>query len=81
MPSEKIGSQLSHYQTFWQHKPWWCQPWSILSTGAAGMGAAFLAYRHLHAPLWLVAPFLMAILFWWYVFLVLVPNQDASTKA
>jgi hypothetical protein len=44
------------------------------------MGATFLAYRHLHAPLWLVGSFLMGILIWWYLFLVLVPNQDASSE-
>lgn len=61
-------------ESFWQHKPWWCQPWSILLTGSLGMGLAGLAYQRLSAPLWLVLPWLGLILAWWFLFLVLVPS-------
>lgn len=64
--------------TFWQHKPWWCQPWSILLTGTIAIGLDALAYQRLSAPLWLVLPFLFCILAWWFLFLVLVP---AAAKA
>lgn len=81
-PNETQGntSQISSSAAFWQHKPWWCQPWSILSTGGAGIGGGLLAYRKLHAPLWLVVPFLIGILIWWFLFLVLVPSKEASLK-
>lgn len=67
------NTALSRYKLFWLQKPWWCQPWSILLTGSAAIGACVLAYRHLHAPWWLVTPVLMAILGWWLLFLVMVP--------
>ena len=66
MPSGGTGG-------FWSHKPWWCQPWSILLTGTIGIGLDAFAWRQLSAPLWLVLPVLLAILAWWFLFLVLVP--------
>jgi hypothetical protein len=63
---------------FWQHKPWWCQPWSILLTGVLVIGFAGLAYLRFAAPLWLVLPVILGIGAWWVLFLVLVP---AAAKA
>jgi len=64
---------LVRYRLFWHHKPWWCQPWSIVLTGSLGIGTALLAKRLVPLPWWLVAPVLMTILGWWLLFLVLVP--------
>jgi hypothetical protein len=65
--------------TFWQHKPWWCQPWSILLTGSLGIALAGLLYLRFSAPLWLVLPWTVLILAWWFLFLVLVPSA-ANTE-
>jgi hypothetical protein len=64
---------LARYRLFWHHKPWWCQPWSIVLTGSLAIGAGLTAQRLVPLPWWLVAPALMAILSWWLLFLVLVP--------
>lgn len=64
---------LSIYILFWQHKPWWCQPWSILITGASVIALALLAYQHFQLPFWMVLPPLIGILSWWGLFLVIVP--------
>ncbi|MFM9071933.1 MAG: DUF6737 family protein [Cyanobium sp.] len=72
-PSQPPSAPLDRYRLFWHHKPWWCQPWSILLTGSIGIGTAGFAYGRAHAPLWLVAPVLLAILGWWFLFLVMVP--------
>ena len=54
---------------FWSLKPWWCQPWSILLTGAAVIaGSWFLLHRW-----WISAPVAVAVLAWWGLFLVVVP--------
>jgi hypothetical protein len=66
---------------FWGHKPWWCQPWSILLTGALGIAVDGLLYFRFAFPLWLVLPVLLLILAWWVLFLLLVPsaaNLDSS---
>ncbi|MFM1798494.1 MAG: hypothetical protein RLZZ117_772 [Cyanobacteriota bacterium] len=59
---------------FWQHKPWWCQPWTIVLTGVLALALDALLYLRFSLPLWLVAPPALAILSWWLLFLWIVPN-------
>jgi hypothetical protein len=59
-------------------KPWWCQPWSILSTGVVVILLAGLAHQRFAVPLWLVLPVVLAILAWWVLFLVIVPASFAA---
>ncbi|MEB3334737.1 MAG: DUF6737 family protein [Cyanobacteriota bacterium] len=66
--------------SFWQLKPWWCQPWSILLTGTVLMTLAGLAHQRFAVPLWIVLPFVLAILGWWLLFLVVVPASYASSQ-
>ena len=54
---------------FWSLKPWWCQPWSILATGAGISGISWLVLHRL----WITLPLTAVILGWWWLFLVLVP--------
>ena len=55
---------------FWSLKPWWCQPWSILSTGVAiSMTSWLLLHR-----LWISLPLSAVVIGWWWLFLVLVPS-------
>lgn len=56
--------------TIWQHKPWWCQPWSILLTGGA---VVILSWLWLQLW-WLTVLVSGAVLAWWCLFLVLVPR-------
>jgi hypothetical protein len=56
--------------TIWEHKPWWCQPWSILLTGIA---AVALSWLWLHRW-WITGPVSAAVLVWWTLFLFLVPR-------
>ncbi|MFM7360617.1 MAG: DUF6737 family protein [Cyanobium sp.] len=53
----------------WSHKPWWCQPWSILLTGVALISGSWVVLR----LWWITAPLTAAVLLWWWLFLVLVP--------
>ncbi len=56
--------------SIWDSKPWWCQPWTILLTGAAVIGTSWwLLHR-----VWITALVSLAILAWWLLFLVLVPR-------
>jgi len=55
--------------SIWSHKPWWCQPWSILLTGCLAVaGSWWLLQRW-----WISALVAAAVLLWWGLFLVLVP--------
>jgi hypothetical protein len=62
---------MAHPTDFWGLKPWWCQPWSIVLTGiTVALGSWVLLHRW-----WLTAPLALAVLLWWWLFLVLVPAQ------
>jgi len=55
--------------SIWQTKPWWCQPWSIVLTGAAVVLASwFVLHRW-----WVTLPVAIGVGLWWAVFLLLVP--------
>lgn len=61
--------------SFWAHKPYWCQPWSILLTGTLFV----LGARQLfHGNNIVTALAAVPILVWWYLFLVLVPANYRS---
>lgn len=66
-PQPKLGRE-----TFspWHYKPWWCQPWSILLTGAI---AIFLPAWFTRNP-WLTAGVALPISLWWGYFLILWPR-------
>ena len=56
-------------QSIWLLKPWWCQPWSITSTGIGAVATSwFLLERW-----WLTVAAAAAVLIWWWLFLVVVP--------
>ena len=56
----------------WSHKPAWCQPWTIISTGIVLVaGVRWISHESLIWTLLSAAP----ILLWWYVFLVLYPQE------
>ena len=59
------GEDLS----IWTHKPWWCQPWSILLTGVAVVTISWLLFGRW----WLTLVVSIGVLLWWGLFLVLVP--------
>lgn len=55
--------------SIWQHKSWWCQPWSILLSGCLAVAASWLL---LH--LWWISGLVgLVVLAWWGLFLVLMP--------
>lgn len=60
--------------SIWQHKPWWCQPWTIVLTGTlVPTGVWLLTHRW-----WLTLPVVLGALVWWLVFLHLVPKSYAE---
>lgn len=61
----------------WQHKPAWCQPWTIILTGLMVISASWLLFHRW----WVSVPIAALILMWWGYFLVLYPrlvNQMAN---
>ena len=58
----------------WDHKPAWCQPWSIMLTGTVIIAGSWLV---LHT-LWLTILVSLAIIAWWVYFLILYPKMFAQ---
>ena len=56
-------------ESLWNHKPWGCQPWSILLTGVVVVGGSWWLLR----LWWISAPLALGVLVWWWLFLVAVP--------
>ena len=55
---------------FWQKKPWWCQPWSILLTGVGLLVAGWWMTQRW----WIVVGLACPVVVWWWLFLVLAPR-------
>ena len=75
MPQDR---DLEAAGTIWSHKPWWCQPWSILLTGTGVILASWIMLK-----LWWVTTLVgAAVSAWWLLFLVLVPRawREALTQ-
>jgi hypothetical protein len=62
----------------WEHKPWWCQPWTIILTGITIVAGSWLLFQ----TIWLTLPIAILIVLWWTYFLIVVPqmlaNQDVD---
>lgn len=54
----------------WDYKPWWCQPWSIISTGLSlGVGSWMIV-----GNLWFTTFLAFLIMIWWIYFLIIYPR-------
>lgn len=66
--------ETSREFNIWDRKPWWCQPWSILLTGAMLIFASWLIFHRL----WVTAIVAMPIGVWMGYFLLVFPRVMAQ---
>ena len=58
-------------KSFWEGKPFWCQPWSIISFGVLVLFSSWRLFNNI-----VFTSFLTFFVFvWWIVFLILAPNS------
>ena len=58
-------------KSFWNSKPFWCQPWSIISFGILVLLCSLKLFNNL-----IITYFLAFFIFlWWILFLIIVPNS------
>ena len=56
---------------FWDSKPYWCQPWSIIGFGIVSIFSIWKVFNNL-----IITSIVSLIIFsWWAVFLILAPNS------
>ena len=61
-------------KSFWDSKPYWCQPWSIISVGVLVPVFSWKLFNNS-----IITTMLSFIIFlWWVVFLILAPNLYQS---
>ncbi len=58
-------------KSFWDSKPYWCQPWSIISFGVLVLISSWKLFNNL--LLTSIIAFLVVV--WWILFLILAPNS------
>jgi hypothetical protein len=63
--------------SIWQHKPWWCQPWSILLTGITIISGSWLVFQRL----WITALVAIPILAWMGFFILVYPKAMQSAAS
>jgi hypothetical protein len=66
----------SQSPSVWQHKPWWCQPWSILLTGITLIGGSWLIFK----IIWLTIIIAIPILTWMIFFLIIYPKLAIESE-
>jgi hypothetical protein len=71
-----LGLLMTPSALFWSQKPWWCQPWSIISTGLIVSASSWVMLQRW----WITAPVVAGVLVWWWLFLVLVPTATAADQ-
>ena len=55
---------------FWELKPYWCQPWSIISFGIFSIAFSWILFNN-----FIITTIIgIFIIIWWAVFLILAPN-------
>ena len=62
--------------SFWDSKPYWCQPWSIISFGVLVLIFSWSLFNNT------IITFIVGLLIslWWIVFLILAPNSYQVIK-
>ena len=57
--------------SFWDSKPYWCQPWSIISFGVLVITLSWELFNNI-----IITSILGFFIFvWWILFLILAPNS------
>lgn len=73
----KKSIAMSKAGSVWAYKPWWCQPWSILLTGAVLIGGSW----GLMHTIWLTVLVAVPVVVWMVFFLLVYPRLMQESGA
>ena len=54
---------------FWESKPYWCQPWSIITCGVCVIIFSWMIFNNLI----ITSILAFIIIIWWILFLIIAP--------
>ncbi|KAI4301245.1 hypothetical protein L6164_034541 [Bauhinia variegata] len=72
-----LNSLSLEYDSVWDTKPSWCQPWTITLTGVSIIGISWLV---LHSVV-ITSVVLLLVCAWWYIFLYSYPKAYSEMIA
>ena len=61
---------INSKKSFWDSKPYWCQPWSIISFGILVL---IFSWKIIHNII-ITSILCFFIIIWWILFLILAPS-------
>ncbi|WP_431192598.1 DUF6737 family protein [Stenomitos frigidus] len=73
----KQSIAMSKAGSVWTYKPWWCQPWSILLTGAVLICGSW----GLMHTIWLTVLVAVPVVVWMVFFLLIYPRLMQESSA
>ena len=63
-------------KSFWDSKPYWCQPWSIISFGILVLILSWKLFNNII----FTSVIGVFVFVWWILFLILAPNSYQVTN-
>ena len=66
----------SSKKSFWDSKPYWCQPWSIISFGILVLILSWKLFNNII----FTSVIGVFVFVWWILFLILAPNSYQVTN-
>ena len=68
---------INSHHKFWNQKPYWCQPWSIITFGILVLIFSWSLFNNI-----LITSILAFIIIaWWALFLIIAPNSYELTSS
>jgi len=71
-----LSEQKIEGKYYWEEKPSWCQPWSIILTGISILIPVFLLLNSLIIQFFAA----LLIIIWWFLFLFIAPKSYSIYK-
>ena len=66
--------ESNNKKKFWDSKPYWCQPWSIITFGILVLIFSWMIFKNIIITS-IVGIFIIA---WWVLFLLIVPSSNEA---
>jgi len=63
--------ESSSKKRFWDLKPYWCQPWSIITFGILVIVFSWILFHNLI----ITSILFILVTLWWLIFLIIAPNS------
>ncbi|WP_320664413.1 DUF6737 family protein [Prochlorococcus sp. MIT 1223] len=67
-----LDSFTKSFNDYWNSKPFWCQPWSIILSGITLIGFTWFVFSSYFFSIIIT----LIVLTWWILFLIIAPKAS-----